>query len=65
MNLKPYPEYKDSGVAWLGMCRNIGSCGKPKYLFKEAFRKVFPMSHCLQQPRLKVLSQKLTMKTEP
>ena len=42
MNLKPYPEYKDSGVAWLGDVPKHWEMRKTKYLFKERVQKGFP-----------------------
>ena len=42
MNLKPYPEYKDSGVAWLGDVPKHWELRKTKYLFKERVQKGFP-----------------------
>ena len=33
--LRPYPEYKDSGVPWLGRVPSHGDVGRVRYLVKE------------------------------
>jgi len=40
--LKPYPEYKDSGVKWLGDVPKHWDIRKTKYTFKERVQKGFP-----------------------
>ncbi len=42
MKLKPYPEYKDSGVPWLGKMPVDWDARKIKYLFSERVQKGFP-----------------------
>ena len=40
-NLKPYPEYKDSGLPWLGVCPAHWSQRRMKFLFTERVQKGF------------------------
>ena len=42
MKLKPYPEYKDSGVPWLGEIPAHWEMKRVKYLFDERTEKGFP-----------------------
>jgi type I restriction enzyme, S subunit len=42
LSLKPYPEYKDSGLPWLGKIPSGWSLFKTKYLFTERSAKGFP-----------------------
>jgi len=41
-NLKPYPEYRDSGVPWLGEVPEHWGQRRMKFLFKERVQKGFP-----------------------
>jgi len=41
-DLKPYPEYKDSGLPWLGQVPGHWSQRRMKFLFKERTQKGFP-----------------------
>jgi len=40
--LKPYPDYKDSGVEWLGKVPEHWELVKTKYIFRERSQKGFP-----------------------
>ena len=42
MKLKPYSEYKDSGVLWLGKVPSHWEVRKTKYLFSERVQKGYP-----------------------
>ena len=42
MNLKPYPEYKNSGVKWLGDVPRHWDITKGKWLYKKMNRPVKP-----------------------
>lgn len=42
VKLKPYPEYKESGVPWLGKIPKHWELMKMKYLFRERSEKGFP-----------------------
>lgn len=41
-DLKPYPEYKDSGLRWLGQVPGHWGQRRMKFLFKERVQKGFP-----------------------
>lgn len=40
--LKPYAEYKESGLPWLGRCPNHWKVRRTKILFHEPAQKGFP-----------------------
>jgi type I restriction enzyme S subunit len=42
MKLRPYPEYKDSGVPWLGKIPAHWKSIKTKYVFRERVQKGYP-----------------------
>lgn len=42
MELKPYPEYKDSGVPWIPVLPSHWQTRKTKYLFGERVQKGYP-----------------------
>ena len=42
LRLKPYPEYKDSGLPWAGEIPSHWELVKTKYLFQERVEKGFP-----------------------
>jgi type I restriction enzyme S subunit len=41
-DLKAYPQYKDSGLPWLGMVPSHWQQRRMKFLFKERVQKGFP-----------------------
>lgn len=53
MNPKPYPEYKDSGVAWLGKVPRHWEMRKTKYSFNERVQKGFPNEQLLAATQTK------------
>ncbi len=53
MNLKPYPEYKDSGVTWLGKVPKHWEMRKTKYSFNERVQKGFPNEQLLAATQTK------------
>ena len=52
MNLKPYPEYKDSGVAWLGDVPKHWEIHPNRALFYERNKK--------NNPKMELLSVTIT-----
>jgi len=42
--LKPYAEYKDSGVEWLGEVPGHWEVERAKWLFSRVFREVRPQN---------------------
>ena len=56
--MKPYPDYKDSGVAWLGQIPAHWDVRKTKYLFSERVEKGFPNEPLLAATQTKGVVQK-------
>jgi type I restriction enzyme S subunit len=56
--LKPYPEYKDSGVPWLGEVPAHWELRKTKYLFQERSEKGFPTEPLLAATQTKGVVRK-------
>ncbi|MFZ3168706.1 MAG: hypothetical protein WA130_13910 [Candidatus Methanoperedens sp.] len=57
--LKPYAEYKESGVPWLGRCPNHWKLKRTKILFHERIEKGFP-----DEPLLAATQSKGVVKKE-
>jgi type I restriction enzyme S subunit len=57
--LKPYPEYKESGLPWLGHCPKNWSVRRTKILFQERVQKGFP-----NEPLLAATQRKGVVKKE-
>lgn len=57
--LKPYPEYKESGLPWLGRCPKNWSVRRTKNLFYERVQKGFP-----KEPLLAATQRKGVIKKE-
>jgi len=63
MNFKSYPEYKDSGVPWLGDVPKHWELWKTKYLFKERVQKGFPNEPLLAATQTKGVVPKTQYET--
>lgn len=56
--LKPYPEYKESGLPWLGRCPKHWSVRRTKILFHERVQKGFPNEPLLAATQTKGVVKK-------
>ena len=56
--LKPYPEYKESGLPWLGRCPKNWSIRRTKILFHERAHKGFPNEPLLAATQTKGVVKK-------
>ena len=56
--LKPYPEYKESGLPWLGRCPKNWSVRRTKILFHERAHKGFPNEPLLAATQTKGVVKK-------
>ena len=57
-DLKPYAEYKESGLPWLGQVPTHWAKRRMKFLFKERARKGFPDEPLLAATQTKGVVQK-------
>jgi len=57
-DLKPYPAYKDSGLAWLGPLPSHWGQRRMKFLFKERTQKGFPQEPLLAATQTKGVVRK-------
>jgi type I restriction enzyme, S subunit len=56
--LKPYPEYKESGLPWLGRCPDHWKVRRTKILFQERVQKGFPNEPLLAATQTKGVVRK-------
>ena len=56
--LKPYPEYKESGLPWLGRCPKQWSVRRTKILFHQRVQKGFPNEPLLAATQTKGVVKK-------
>ena len=57
--LKPYPNYKDSGVPWLGKVPENWSLRRKKTLLRERVQKGFPDEPLLAATQTKGVARRL------
>jgi type I restriction enzyme S subunit len=56
--LKPYPDYKESGLPWLGRCPEHWALRRTKILFQERVQKGFPNEPLLAATQTKGVVRK-------
>ena len=57
-DLKPYSQYKESGLPWLGRCPKNWSVRRTKILFQERVQKGFPYEPLLAATQRKGVVKK-------
>lgn len=62
-DLKPYPEYEESGLPWLGRCPKNWSLRRTKILFQERVQKGFPNEPLLAATQTKGVVKKVDYET--